>query len=281
MTPQNAPPGNDAQFSGLPGGVIRLEASFRDHSFERHSHDCFSIGMTTYGVQSFRCKRQAYNSQVGDLVLFNPDEDHDGHAGTADGFRYTIFYLPESLVRSCVDADAGLNPSPYFGTAHGVDPAIAAMFSRLSHALSSASLESLWAESVLRDFLGKLLARYGETSFPNPIPSRPVGVERMRRVREYMRAHFQRDITVAELAGIAGLSSAHFTRAFHSCFHVPPHVHLNSLRISHAKTLIRLRLPLSEVALESGFVDQSHLTRRFKGNTGISPSQWRKMICSK
>jgi len=73
----------------VPAGVTLMRASFADHAFERHSHDCFALGATTHGIQRFRCKGRQYDSRPGDFVLFNPDDDHDGRPGTADGFRYT------------------------------------------------------------------------------------------------------------------------------------------------------------------------------------------------
>lgn len=281
MDKQIPPAGNEAQFSELVGGVTRLEASFSDHSFERHSHDCFSIGMTTYGIQSFRCKRQKYNSRAGDLVIFNPDEDHDGSRGTADGFRYTMLHIPTALVESCVDKEAGSGRISYFATSHSSDPAMAAMFRTVCRELAYAPSESLRAESVTRGFLGRMLAWYGEKSGPRDTPSRRVGIENLLRVNNYIKSNFQRDITVAELAGVAGLSSAHFSRAFQAHFNMPPHVLLNAVRIEHARNLIRLGMPLADVAGECGFADQSHLTRRFKGSVGAPPSAWREMICQK
>ena len=62
---------NDTTFSALASGITLMQASFTDHAFERHSHDGFAIGVTTAGVQRFRCKGAQYDSQVGDLVLFN------------------------------------------------------------------------------------------------------------------------------------------------------------------------------------------------------------------
>ena len=48
------------------------------------------------------------------------------------------------------------------------------------------------------------------------------------------------------------------------------------MRIAQAQSLIRHGMSLATVALECGFADQSHLTRRFKGSVGVTPSQWRQ-----
>ena len=270
---------NDTTFSALAGGVTLMQASFTDHAFERHSHDGFAIGMTTAGVQRFRCKGAQYDSQVGDFVLFNPDEDHDGSAGTADGFRYAIWYVPDAFVASCIAPEGERADGRYFTRPCVTDHRMAATFARLSSNLLATPAESLRAETLLRAFLGTMLARHGERP---GVPFTRAGAfaadARMAQVRDYIRMYFQRDITVADLAAVAGMSRTHLTRAFSAAYHTPPHVYLNSVRVAHACTLIRGGMPLAAVALECGFADQSHLTRRFKGCVGVTPSGWRDRL---
>ena len=274
-----ARPVNDATFSALANGVTLMRASFTDHAFERHSHDGFAIGMTTSGVQRFRCKGAQYDSQVGDLVLFNPDEDHDGSAGTADGFRYAIWYVPDDFVASCVAPEGERATGRYFTTPCVTDHRMAAAFARVSGSLLATPAESLRAETMLRAFLGTMLARHGERPGSSAVRRGACAADaRMAQVRDYIRTYFQRDITVADLAVVAGMSRTHLTRAFSAAYHTPPHVYLNSVRVAHACTLIRGGMPLAAVALECGFADQSHLTRRFKGCVGVTPSGWRDRL---
>jgi AraC-like DNA-binding protein len=259
---------NQAIFDALAGGVTLMRANFSDHAFERHSHEGFAIGATTYGIQRFRCKGRQYDSRPGDLVLFNPDDDHDGCPGTADGFRYTIWYVPDAFVANCVAGNR------YFASPHATDRQMAAAFRTLSARLADTPAESLRAESLMRAFLHTMLSRHGERPPPATGPS-PAAT--LARVKDYIRTYFARDITVADLACVAGLSRAHLTRAFSAAYHMPPHVYLNAVRIARAQALIRLGMPLASVALECGFADQSHLTRRFKGSVGVTPSAWHKM----
>lgn len=269
-------PLNDARFVTLGNGVTLMQARFADHAFERHSHEGYAVGVTTHGVQRFRCKGRRYDSLPGDLVLFNPDEDHDGSRGTDDGFRYTIWYVPDDFVASCLADEGYAAGSRYFAAPHVADRRMAAAFGALSASLAGTPMEALRVESAMRAFLGTLLARHGERPVPLR-PSRDAGGAGLARARDYLRTHYQRDVTVAELAGVANMSRAHLTRAFAAAYRSPPHVYLNALRIARARTLIQLGMPLADVALECGFADQSHLTRRFKGSVGVTPSQWRAM----
>lgn len=263
--------GNQVQFAALGEGVTLMRAHFTDHAFERHSHDCFTIGVTAQGIQRFRCKGRQHDSRAGEMVLFNPDEDHDGQRGSAAGFRYATWSVGHAFVASCMDGAAGVTGAPYFAAPHVIDPALAATFGQLTRTVLAAPQESLRAEVLLRGFFTSLLARHGAARTATP---QPAGMASLLRVKDYMRTHFARTLTVTELAGVAGLSRAHLTRAFTAAFHTPPHVFLNAVRVAHAKTLMRGGMPLAEVALACGFADQSHFARRFKGSVGMAPAAW-------
>ncbi|RNF28393.1 hypothetical protein NM04_23430 [Massilia aurea] len=277
-------PVNQATFGALPHGVTLMQADFADHVFERHSHEGFVIGATTFGIQRFGCKGRHYDSQAGDFVLFNPDDDHDGRPGTEDGFRYTLWYVPEDFVASCTDADVEPGRKRYFANPHVTDRHMVERFRALSGGLAEAhtglGAESLRTESLMRAFIGTMLGRHGERPQADAIHARGADNAALSRVRDYIRTYYAHDLTVADLAVVAGLSRAHLTRAFGAAYHMPPHVYLNAMRIRQAQALIRRGMPLTAVALECGFADQSHFTRRFKGGVGVTPSAWRSMYCA-
>jgi transcriptional regulator of acetoin/glycerol metabolism/AraC-like DNA-binding protein len=110
-----------------------------------------------------------------------------------------------------------------------------------------------------------------------PLPPRgglPPGA--MRRVREHVEAHLSESIDLAELAAIAGLSVYHFARAFKQSAGVAPHHYLVHRRIERAQEMLaRSELPLSGIALATGFSDQSHLARHFRQMLGMTPGQFR------
>jgi AraC-like DNA-binding protein len=99
----------------------------------------------------------------------------------------------------------------------------------------------------------------------------------LRRVREYVDTHVDRNIDLETLAGTAQLSIYHFARAFKQSIGVTPHGYLTQIRVQRAQELlVRTDLPLSEIALETGFADHSHFARQFRRLTGMSPSEVRR-----
>lgn len=98
-----------------------------------------------------------------------------------------------------------------------------------------------------------------------------------RRAQELIDANLDGEIDLASIARACGLSSAHFARAFRVSVGHSPHQWLLARRVDRAKDLLRRSsLSLTEIALASGFSDQSHMTRIFSRSVGISPGAWRR-----
>lgn len=139
--------------------------------------------------------------------------------------------------------------------------------------LSNSRLARSWAEAVLHcrpriNTLGHLPLT--ETSKPSRGGLPPAIAQR---VCEYIDSHLEQKIGLENLAALAGLSTHHFARAFHQSVGEPPHGYILSRRLDRAERMLReTQLPLSEIALATGFSDQSHLARHFRRRTGMSPS---------
>ena len=98
----------------------------------------------------------------------------------------------------------------------------------------------------------------------------------LRRVREYIAAHLQKNISIRMLADVAGLSMFHFARTFKQSEGVTPHRFLLQSRLRRVQELLaNTELPLSQIAIAAGFSDQSHCARRFREFVGVTPRRYR------
>ena len=90
--------------------IERFEAFFRGHGYTPHRHDTYAVGYTVSGVQSFRYRRSQRHGLPGTVLVLHPDELHDGHAGTAEGFRYRMAYVSPWLMQQVVGGDEPFDP---------------------------------------------------------------------------------------------------------------------------------------------------------------------------
>ena len=97
------------------------------------------------------------------------------------------------------------------------------------------------------------------------------------RIKRHIDDHIEHPIHVAELAGLAKLSSGYFSNAFKTSLGETPHAYVISRRLAQAKHLMRSSdKPLCEIAMDCGFSDQAHMCRQFRKGTGTSPNAWRR-----
>lgn len=102
------------------------------------------------------------------------------------------------------------------------------------------------------------------------------------RVTEYVDAHLGRELTLSELASIAGYSPWHFHRAFRRSTGLTPHDLLVTRRIDRARSLLlETDLPVVEIAGKVGYRSPRSFAAVFKQRTGLAPTQYRGRIRSR
>ena len=139
-----------------------------------------------------------------------------------------------------------------------------------------------FADRVLIESLGTALCIRIAQRFvgQSPLPtSQGLSSERLHRVRDYVEAHLDEDLSLTILADIACLSPYHFSRSFKQATGVGLHHYVMQRRLERAKTLLRrTNQPLALIAQEAGFADQSHLNSAFRREIGLTPGRFRAAL---
>ena len=134
----------------------------------------------------------------------------------------------------------------------------------------------LYAESLANVLAVHLLRHYSISTSQSLTFTGGLSAKRLREVIEFISDNYTRDLKLAELAQVAGMSSFHFAREFKRTTGTTPHQYLIKFRVERAKALLARRdLPLIEVGLQTGFSHQSHFTRLFRRVTGLTPNAYR------
>ena len=122
-----------------------------------------------------------------------------------------------------------------------------------------------------------LVQRYGATKQRRTVARGRLAAWQRQRVVELMRESLDDSLRLSDLAAACELSVSHFARSFKASFGVTCHRWLTERRIERAQELLALhRMPLADVAIQSGFGDQAAFTRTFHRIVGMPPGQWRR-----
>ena len=112
----------------------------------------------------------------------------------------------------------------------------------------------------------------------DPVPARGgLAPWQKRKVLEYIEDMLDVAISVDRLAGLASLSTSHFSRAFKESTGQTPHAYILGMRIKRAQELmVGTSESLSQISVACGLADQAHLSRTFRRLVGQSPHVWRR-----
>jgi AraC family transcriptional regulator len=118
-----------------------------------------------------------------------------------------------------------------------------------------------------------MLRSYNAFEPVEPVYSPRLGRIELARLTDYIEQNIDRLIGLGELAAIVNVSRFHFTRLFKKSMGMTAIAYVEQCRIRRAQGLIEQSdIPLAEIALMSGFADQSHFTRRFHQHVGCTPA---------
>ncbi|HMM22005.1 MAG TPA: AraC family transcriptional regulator [Selenomonadales bacterium] len=252
------------------GGLELFKAFYTTHAFSRHWHDGYGIGVIEAGCEVFDYRGDKHYASPFNVILMNPGVIHTGQAAKQElGWNYRIMYPHPELIRKVVEQVREDQVAlPHFPNPVSADQDSAGGLLRLFDVLAE-STSVLERESVFLITVAEIIRKHATFIYPNPEWSANNIVAE--HIREYIENYYFRNISLAELSMISGKSQFHLLRIFQKRFGLPPHTYQTLIRIRRAKNLLLEGKPISEIALDMGFADQSHFTRLFKRVVGITP----------
>ncbi|EJZ19590.1 AraC family transcriptional regulator [Rhizobium sp. Pop5] len=248
-------------------GVEAVEAETR-HSFSRHTHEQFGIGLILAGAQKSLSGRGMVEAEAGEIITVNPNEVHDG-APIGEGRSWRILYFDPAIVtglsREIRESGTGQSeiPNPVIR-----NRAIAARFDTLFRAVTGETADALLHEELLLQLVADVMREYAGQEDRTAVPAS------IRAARDLIDSDPLASVSLADLSRESGLSRFQVLRGFAKATGMTPHAYLVQARIHIARRLISAGTPLAEAAFASGFADQSHMTRVFVRKYGLSPRSY-------
>jgi AraC-like DNA-binding protein len=210
----------------------------------------------------------AVYTRPGDIWLSNMLDLH-GATAVAMPCRARILVVPSELLQEVA------HPVPRFASGPLGDPALAHALSELWEDLELPAEPTRVAEDF-RALLRELVQRHSGADGP------PSAANRMEVATQRALEHLQHRIpepqALEEVAAVVRVSKSYLVREFHRMVGLPPHAYHVQLRVARAARLLAMGVSLSRVAVEAGFADQSHLSRRFKAAYGLTPRGFARSV---
>lgn len=200
----------------------------------------------------------------------------------ADGDdHYFHVQIPAPFLQSVAESAAELDPARLeLTTEFRVrDPQLEQVLMLLRTELHKGDgwVGQLYVESLANVLAVNLLRDYSAAKPRIALYEGGLGDRKILQISDYIQAHLDQSIKLADLAEVASMSQFHFSRMFKQSMGITPHQYLLQQRIEQAKQLLKgTKGAIAEIALQCGFNSQSHLSKHFRDVTGMTPNAYRK-----
>jgi AraC-like DNA-binding protein len=263
---------DNVRFHRFPLAGIDAMSAATSRSFARHTHDQYGVGVIDDGGHASASDRKQVEAGPGDLIFVNPGEIHDGRAIGGRSRSWRMLYIDPSVMDAArTDVRDGAKSSITFAGAVHADECLRHLFNvAFSHVNGMTERgDRMACETALLRLVARLDVNSASAARREAALTPPV-----RRARDRIDADPSAPLTLADLAAEIGTSRYQLLRAFARELGTTPHAYIVQRRIALARRLIREGTPLVDAATIAGFSDQSHLTRRFVCQFGVTPGRY-------
>lgn len=242
--------------------------------FPNHFHPCYVIGFVEGGRRHLWCKDREYDLSAGDLILFNPRDNHFCAPLSGEHLDYRAVNISPEVMRQVVAEITGRAYLPYFQQNVVFQSDIAPAVGELYDAIVTRAPKLQREEALF--FLLEQVLQDCAAPFESCELSQPR--EEIQRLCAYMEAHYAENVTLEELLSMVHFGKSYLLRSFTQQVGVSPYRYLQTIRLDRAKKLLEQGTAPIHAAQQAGFADQSHFTTFFKQFIGLTPRQYQKIF---
>lgn len=248
---------NTSKLSILDGIEIK-SATFVDRKFPFHFHQSWSLAYIEYGSENIAFSNTDFLVSKNALQLIPPYSIHKNWSNKNNAWAYKAIYISDDVIKSVskkINIDHSYLASfPYFISYRNSE-------FEINEASIFNSIENLFLDT-LNDIKSSYIKKNTNESFDE--------------ILNYLSLNHSQSITLETLQKEFKVNKFKLQKSFKKNIGLTPLEYLTSIRIENSKKLFYTDIPLVEIALESGFYDQSHFTHSFKKYVGVTPGNYKK-----
>lgn len=250
-----------------------------------HFHNLMEIGICRYGEGTMMLDERNLRYSDGSLNIIPEKFPHNTVSdGAENNFWEYIFCDPKSLLEDMYPDNVvyrnnvlkAINGKPIMCDSAERPELVGLIDSVIREASQRRPLYRQQIDYYMKAIMTELIRTLDDPEMSSEIGIRGGNMQQISRALEYISKSYDREISVAQLAEVAGLSETHFRRVFTAYINMTPTDYVSLCRIQNACELMkRSDDPMDLVAAKCGFATTSTFNRNFKKFLGTSPYKWK------
>lgn len=260
----------------LPFRIFVFEGKEGNYRVDKHWHQSVEIFLVLEGNIDFYINSEHYPLSHGQFILVNSNEIHSIECPEKN---FTIVLQIPSQIFEDYQKDHYI----YFkSTRYEKDATLISLIEHIYRAYGKKEYAYLF--DVLSDFnkvIYILLTKYRVEEVDKERRKLNKQLAKLSQITEYINENFKEELTLEQIAGQFGFSTAYLSRMFQKYAKINYKTYLMNLRTDEAyKRLINTSEPIGEIAMKCGFPDSRSMAKVFKNRLGILPSELRRQVVS-
>ena len=241
--------------------------------FPNHFHEYYVVGFVESGRRLLMCKKKKHTINKGDLLIFNPLDNHACEQIDDKTLDWRCFNIGGDVMRYMVSEITGKSYLPQFVTNVVCRSEVVHVLKDL-HEMVMSEIKDFGKEETFYFLIEQLISNHTRDAVEE------IGEisNEIQEACDYMEVNYIEAITLSDLSRVSGLNKYTLIRNFTKQRGITPYQYLSTIRINKAKKLLEIGISPIDAAHQSGFTDQSHFTRFFKNFIGLTPKQYQNIF---
>lgn len=239
------------------------------HSNKAHFHNEISLGLVENGGCKTQIGGNTYELDENTVLIIPAELVHKCNPVNWKRWKFRMLYINKEWFENSFNIESSRIRFSYMRTNQKMFTNIRKLFSEIED-----NIMDIENESKLLKYISSLIDttsvyRKKETQMDSDSKN-------INKLKEYIDSNYLNNIKLDYLSKLSGMSKYCLIRKFEEIQGLSPHRYITNLRINHSKQLLKSNENFADLALESGFYDQSHFIKCFKEYTGTTPMKYKQ-----
>jgi len=245
-------------------------------AFPNHFHEYYTIGLIEDGERELSCKNHISRIKKGNILLFNPFDNHACTQTDNKSLEYRAFNISKETMLDLTEKITGKKEMVRFYKNAVLDDEIASRHRMLHKAIMEGGIE-FNKKTSFEFIIRKLIKKYTLILDAQALSCQ----KEIENACSFIKQYYSKRIHLEEICQYAGLSKSTLLRGFMKEKGTTPWEYLENIRINKAKKMLKQGIAPVETALRTGFSSQSHFTNYFSRYMGLPPVAYQKIFPNK